>query len=75
MPTLDDKVRAENTHGSNTDTRLGGTVRGTQAGEDNGTGATHGTEEGLDYVSIVCFECNAAGAGGRETEVVVTSTG
>lgn len=47
LRTLDDKVRAENTHGGNTNTRLGGTVRGTQAGEDNGTGATHGAKEGL----------------------------
>lgn len=45
--TLHDEVRAKDTHGSDTDTRLGGTVRGTQAGENNGTGATHGTEEGL----------------------------
>ena len=43
---LDDEVGAENTHSSNTDTGLGGTVRGTQAGEDDSAGATHGTEEG-----------------------------
>lgn len=47
MRTLHDKIRAENTHGGNADTRLGGTVRGTQAGEDNGTGAAHGTKERL----------------------------
>jgi hypothetical protein len=46
--TLDDQVRAEDTHSSDTDTRLGGTVRGTKTGEDNGAGAAHGTEEGLD---------------------------
>jgi hypothetical protein len=43
---LDDKVRAENTHGGNADTRLGGTVGGAEAGEDNSRGAAHGTEEG-----------------------------
>lgn len=43
---LDDKVRAEDTHGGDTDTRLGGTVGGAQACEDNGTGATHGAKEG-----------------------------
>lgn len=43
---LDDQVGAEDTHGGDTDTRLGGTVRGTKAGEDNGAGAAHGTEEG-----------------------------
>lgn len=47
MRTLHDKVRAEDTHGGDTNTRLGGTVRSTQAGEDNGTGATHGAEKGL----------------------------
>jgi hypothetical protein len=43
---LDDKIRSEDTHGGNTDTRLGSTVRGTQAGEDNSAGAAHSTEEG-----------------------------
>lgn len=47
MLTLDDQVGAKNTHGSNANTRLGGTVRGTQAGEDDGNGATHGSKEGL----------------------------
>ena len=45
--TLHDEIRAENTHGRDTDTGLGGTVGGTQAREDNGAGAAHGTEEGL----------------------------
>lgn len=45
--TLDDQVRAEDTHSRDTDTGLCGTVGGTQAGEDNGDGATHGSEEGL----------------------------
>jgi hypothetical protein len=44
--TLHDEVRSENTHGSDTDTGLCGTVSGTQTGEDNGTGATHSTKEG-----------------------------
>jgi hypothetical protein len=43
---LHDEVRSENTHGSDTDTGLCGTVSGTQTGEDNGTGATHSTKEG-----------------------------
>lgn len=45
--TLDDEVRAEDTHGGDTNTRLGGTVRGAQAGKDDGAGAAHGTKEGL----------------------------
>lgn len=47
MHTLHDEVRAEDTHGGDTDPRLGGTVGGTQAGEDDGAGAAHGTKEGL----------------------------
>lgn len=34
--TPDEEIRAEDTHGGDTDTGLGGTVRGTQAGEDDG---------------------------------------
>ena len=45
--TLDDQVRAEDTHGRDTNTGLGGTVGSTKAGKDNGGGAAHGTEEGL----------------------------
>jgi hypothetical protein len=51
--TLDDQVRAEDTHGRDTNTSLGGTVGSTKAGEDNGGGAAHGTKEGLYiYVSL-----------------------
>jgi hypothetical protein len=45
--TLDDQVRAEDTHGRDTNTSLGGTVGSTKASEDNGGGAAHGTKEGL----------------------------
>jgi len=45
--TLDDEIRTEDTHGCDTNTRLGSAVRGTQAGEDDGCCAAHGTEEGL----------------------------
>lgn len=45
--TLDDQVRTEDTHSRDTNTSLGGTVGSTKAGEDNGGGAAHGTEEGL----------------------------
>jgi len=33
---LDDQVRAEDTHGADTDTSLGSTVGGTEAGKDDG---------------------------------------
>lgn len=46
-PTLHDEIRSENTHGGDTNTRLGSAIRGTQAGEDDGAGAAHGTKEGL----------------------------
>lgn len=46
--TLDDKVRSKDTHGGDTNTRLGGSIGGTKAGEDDGGCAAHGTEEGLD---------------------------
>ena len=45
--TLHDKIGSENTHGGDTNTGLGGTVGGAQAGEDDGGGAAHGAEEGL----------------------------
>lgn len=51
--TLDDKIGSEDTHGSDTNTGLGGSVRGTKAGEDDGAGAAHSTEEGLEMVSFV----------------------
>jgi len=46
--TLDDQVGAEDTPGSDTNTRLSGTVRGAKAGEDNGAGAAHSRKEGLN---------------------------
>ena len=45
--TLDDQIRSENTHSTDTDTRLGSTICSTETGEDNGGSATHGTEEWL----------------------------
>ena len=51
--TLDDQVRAKDTHGRDTNTSLGGTVGSTKAGEDNGGGAAHGTEEGLKICKLV----------------------
>ena len=45
--TLHDEIRSEDTHGSNADARLGGTVGGTETSEDDGAGAAHSTEEGL----------------------------
>lgn len=45
--TLDNQIRSEDTHGSDTDTRLGGTIGSTQTGEDDGAGAAHCTKEGL----------------------------
>jgi hypothetical protein len=45
--TLDDEIRSENTHGTDTDAGLGCAVGGAEAGEDDGGGAAHGTEEGL----------------------------
>jgi len=45
--TLDDQVGPENTHGTDTNTGLGGTVCGTEAGEDDGAHATHRSEERL----------------------------
>jgi len=45
--TFDNQVRAENTHGRNTNTSLSGTVGSTEACEDDGGCAAHRTEEGL----------------------------
>ena len=45
--TLDDEIRSQNTHGSDTNTGLRGTVGRAQAGEDDGSRAAHGAEEGL----------------------------
>lgn len=51
--TLDDQVRTQDTHGSDTNTGLGRAVRGTQAGEHDGGRAAHGAEEGL-YPDTTC---------------------
>lgn len=45
--TLDDEVRAEDTHGRNTDTSLSSSVGSAEAGEDDGGGAAHRSEERL----------------------------
>jgi len=45
--TLHDQVRSENTHRRDTDTGLGGSIGSSQASEDNGSRAAHGTEERL----------------------------
>jgi hypothetical protein len=45
--TLDDQVRAEDTHGGNTNTGLGSAVGGTEARKDDGGCAAHRAEEGL----------------------------
>jgi len=47
MHTLDNQIWSEDTHGRDTNTRFCGSVGGTEAGEDDGGGAAHGTEEGL----------------------------
>ncbi len=48
--TLDDQVRPENTHGGDAYTGLGGTVCGTEAGEDDGGHAAHRSKERLSGV-------------------------
>jgi hypothetical protein len=45
--TLDDQVRAEDTHGRHANTGLGGSVGGTETREDDGGCAAHRAEEGL----------------------------
>jgi hypothetical protein len=45
--TLDDQVRAEDTHGRDTNTGLGGSVGGTEAREDDGGRAAHRAKKGL----------------------------
>jgi hypothetical protein len=50
--TLDNQIRAQNTHSGNTDTCLGSSVGGTETCEDDGGRAAHRTEEGLSAVSI-----------------------
>jgi hypothetical protein len=51
MRTLDDQVRAEDTHGADTNTGLGSAVCGSETREDDGRCAAHGAEERLDNVS------------------------
>jgi hypothetical protein len=50
--TLDNQVRAEDTHGGNTNTGLGSAVGGTETREDDGGRAAHRAEEGLRNISI-----------------------
>lgn len=45
--TLHDQVGSENTHGRDTDARFCRSIGSAEAGEDDGGGAAHGTEEGL----------------------------
>ena len=45
--TLDNQVRSEDGHSTDTDTSLGGSIGSSEAGEDDGRGATKGTEERL----------------------------
>lgn len=42
---LKQQIRSQNTGGTHTDTRLGGSVGGTETGENNGGGTTNGTKE------------------------------
>jgi len=42
---LHHEIRSEDTHGRDTDARLGGTVTGTDTCEDDGRHGTHGAEE------------------------------
>jgi hypothetical protein len=45
--TLDNQVGSEDTHGTNTNPRLGSSICSTKAGEHNSRGAAHSTEEWL----------------------------
>jgi len=47
--TLHHQVRSEHGHGRDSNARLRGTITGTDAGENDGAGAAHGTEEGGVY--------------------------
>jgi hypothetical protein len=54
--TLDDEIRSQDTHGGDTDASLCGAVGGAEAGEDDGAGAAHRSEERLLFlVSIAVF--------------------
>ena len=57
--TLDDEIRSQDTHGGDTDASFCGAVGGAEAGEDDGAGAAHRSEERLlSFVSIVVLPCN-----------------
>lgn len=56
--TLDDQIRSENTHGADSDTRLGSSICGTKASEDNGWGTSHGTKEWLCISQFDNLEAN-----------------
>jgi hypothetical protein len=60
--TLDNQVRAEDTHSADTNTGLGGAVCGTETREDDGRGAAHRAEEGLSSVSIVLSAAHHVGS-------------
>lgn len=45
--TLDDQIRAQDTHCRDTNTCLGGSIGGTETRKDDGRRAAHRTEEGL----------------------------
>jgi hypothetical protein len=56
--TLDDEIRSQDTHGGDTDAGFRGAVGGAEAGEDDGAGAAHRSEERLVFVvSAVFFQC------------------
>jgi hypothetical protein len=57
MRTLDDQVRAENTHGADANTGLGSAVCGSETREDDGRSAAHGPEERLEVVSCINSQC------------------
>lgn len=50
--TLDDQVRSEDGHSTDTDTSLGSSIGSSEAGEDDGRGAAKGTEKGLYELEI-----------------------
>lgn len=45
--TLDNQIRAQDTHGRNANTGFRGSVCGPETGEDNGGGTAHRAKEGL----------------------------
>jgi len=52
--TLDDQIWSKNTHCANTDTRLCGSICGTEACENNSGGTSHSTEEWLFFHQQIC---------------------